>query len=137
MPGASALGQPAATPGRPGRVGGVLVPGGPGSAVGPCRRPQHGRARLRRAVVAARRWYTVGGTSHGWSTRPGAGADLAPVAVAVWSAAVLGGGFGFGVLSGIACAVAAGAVNLAGVRPTGVTPGRAAASIAAGGRWSS
>jgi hypothetical protein len=59
------------------------------------------------------------------------------VAVAVWSAAVLGGGFGFGVLSVIACAVAAGAVNLAGVRRTGVTPGRAAASIAAGGRWSS
>jgi membrane associated rhomboid family serine protease len=60
------------------------------------------------------------------------GAGPAPLAVAVWSAALLGGGFGSPVLTVIACAVAAGAVNLAGARPTGVTPGRVAAGIAAG-----
>jgi hypothetical protein len=54
----------------------------------------------------------------------------APLAIAFWSAAVLGSGFGSVVVPVVVCAAAAGLVNLAAARPTALTPGRVAAGIA-------
>jgi membrane associated rhomboid family serine protease len=59
------------------------------------------------------------------------GTRVGSLAVALWSAAVLGGAFGSPVLTVVACAVVAAAVNLAALRPTALTPGRTAAGVAA------